>query len=102
MEPEQRNRTRDTVLTLSLTLVVGAGIVFFLDLISFGLFGFVLLAVGAFAIVGFLHYALWGYAMSQATAGEREEMLAREEMADDVERVTRHSVRDLSRQRRPE
>jgi hypothetical protein len=100
MASEPRGR-RESFLTIFLVLLAGGLIVFVLTFISFGVFGYVLAAVPVFALVGFLHYVLWGYAMSQETAGEREELLTRDDMDhDDFE--TRHSVRDLSRHRPPE
>jgi hypothetical protein len=38
-----------------------------------GIFIYVIAAVVGIAAVGFLHYAIWGYALSQQVAGEREE-----------------------------
>jgi hypothetical protein len=73
--PRQR---RETILTLMLTFVFGGGILFFLILVSGGFFFYVLTAVTIIAAVGFLHYLLWGQALLQETAGEREEAEAQE------------------------
>ncbi len=101
MDPQPtRNRTRETALTMTLVVVLGGTIAFFLNLVSLGLFAYVLIAVVLFTLMGFLHYVLWGYAMTQETAGEREEMCRREaEEQEQADRVLRHSVRDLSRRR---
>lgn len=71
---------RETLLTLLFVIVVGGGVVFFLDLISFGLFTYVIAAVLGITLLGFLHYVLWGYSFSQQVAGEREEEELRRRM----------------------
>jgi hypothetical protein len=97
-EPE-RNRARETVLMVSLVVLLGGTIAVTLIFVSMGVFAYVLMAVPAFALVGYLHYMLWGYSMAQQTAGEREEIALHEE-EEDVTRVRRQaSVQDLSRQR---
>ena len=53
---------RDGQATLVLSLVTG------------GLFFYVLGVVLLFVLLGLIHNALWGAAMSQQVAGEREEM----------------------------
>lgn len=68
-----RNKGRETVLTIALTFVMGGAFFFFLNLVSLGVFFYVLAAVFGMTAVGFLHYVLWGYAFSQEVAGEREE-----------------------------
>jgi hypothetical protein len=60
------------MLTLMLTLLGGGGILFFLVLVSGGFFGYVIAAVIAIALVGYVHYRLWGQAMTQQVSGERE------------------------------
>ena len=62
---------RGTVLTLMLTLLCGGGILFFLILVSGGFFGYVLAAVVAIALVGYVHYRLWGQALTREVSGER-------------------------------
>jgi hypothetical protein len=93
------NKNRETLLTIALVLVLGGAMVFFLNLISLGIFFHVIVAVLAITMVGFLHYALWGYAMSQEVAGEREEMELRERM--EAEDAASDKIRDISRYRRP-
>jgi hypothetical protein len=60
------------MLTLMLTLLGGVGILFFLVLVSGGFFGYVIAAVVAIALVGYVHYRLWGQSMTQQVSGERE------------------------------
>jgi hypothetical protein len=63
---------RGTLLTLMLTLLGGGGIVVFLVLVSGGFFGYVIAAVIAIGLVGYVHYLLWGQALTREVAGERE------------------------------
>jgi hypothetical protein len=64
---------RDTLLTFALIIILGGAFFFFLNLVSLGIFIYVIAAVVGMAAIGFLHYAIWGYALSQQVAGEREE-----------------------------
>jgi high-affinity Fe2+/Pb2+ permease len=96
-EPNIKRGGRDTLLTVTLVVFVGGLLIFFLNLISLGVFTYVLGAVVVFAVVGFLHYVLWGYAMSQDVADERAAMMR------DEERETgpaQDGIQDLSRRRR--
>jgi hypothetical protein len=68
------------MLTLILTLLGGVGILFFLVLVSGGFFGYVIAAVVAIALVGYIHYRLWGQAMTQQVSGEREMQEERERL----------------------
>ena len=76
-DPNVTRRNRETLLTLMLTALFAGGILFFLVLVSGGFFVFVVAVVFAIALVGLLHYALWGHALSQEVAGEREDEEAR-------------------------
>ena len=70
--PDPAATQRGTLLTLMLTLLGGGGILFFLVLVSGGFFGYVIAAVIAIALVGYVHYQLWGAAMTREVSGERE------------------------------
>ncbi|MCI0457667.1 MAG: hypothetical protein L0Z62_11915 [Gemmataceae bacterium] len=85
MQPqgEPPHRGRETVLSLMLTFLFGAGFLAVLNFITFGVIFHVLVAVGGIALVGLLHYLLWGQAMSQDVAGEREEEELRSLQEDD-------------------
>jgi hypothetical protein len=72
-DPDAPRRRRETLLTFLLAAVFAAGILFFLVLVSGGFFVFVMAVVFAITLVGLLHYALWGHALTQEVAGEREE-----------------------------
>ncbi len=95
-----RNPARETLLTLSLVILLGGTSVVLLVFVSLGVFAYVLLALLALLVVGYVHYVLWGYAMSQQTAGEREELALQDEEEDAGQRARRRaSIQDLSRNR---
>ncbi len=73
MEPEPRtpNRTRENVVILTLTLFVGGILLFFLDLISFGIFTSALVVGSGVFLLGCFHYLAWGRALSDEVAEER-------------------------------
>jgi hypothetical protein len=75
MNPQAPKATKgsETLLTFSLVAILGGAFLFFLNLVSLGIFAYVVAAIIGIAAVGFLHYAIWGYALSQQVAGEREE-----------------------------
>jgi Flp pilus assembly protein TadB len=69
--PEQQQR--HALLTVFLTVL---SLIFFglvLIVISNGLVAAVVLIGGGMVLLGMFHYALWGRAFSEKTAGEREE-----------------------------
>lgn len=84
-DPQSRRKRRETILTLSLVGILGGAFVFFLNLVSLGIFFYVVSAVLGLVAVGFLHYAIWGYALSQQVAGEREEERIRQLMQSEHE-----------------
>jgi len=66
---------RGTFVTLMLTLILGGVFLFFLNVVSFGSITYLLAALFGMAFLGFLHYALWGYALSEDVAKERNDFL---------------------------
>ena len=74
---------RETLLTLSLVAILGGAFIFFLNLVSLGIFAYVIAAIIGIAGIGFLHYAIWGYALSQQVAGEREEQRLKDLLEND-------------------
>jgi hypothetical protein len=70
---ESDRRRRETFLTVLLSLVGAAGVLFCLVLITGGFFLWVIVGVAALAALGLVNYLLWGWLFSRATAGEREE-----------------------------
>ena len=76
MEPKEPTgkKGNETLLTFALIAILGAAFVFFLNLVSLGIFAYVIAAIVGIAAVGFLHYTIWGYALSREVAAERERM----------------------------
>src|SRR5260370_36739638 len=70
------------MLTIILVTVFGGGVFFFLNFVILGIFSYVIGIVAAIAVVGTFHYVLWGFSLTEETAGEREEaeLKARMEM----------------------
>jgi fatty acid desaturase len=82
MEQQPDPSARGTFLSLLLALMFGGGFLIFLIIVSGFFFFYVLLAVLCIALVGFLHYILWGQALTDEVAMERavaEENARREE-----------------------
>jgi hypothetical protein len=70
---------RGTMLTIGLTALFGGGFFLFLIFITGGFFIWVAVAVLAIIALGSLHYLVWGRAMTESTADEREEEELREQ-----------------------
>jgi hypothetical protein len=68
-----RSSGRDTYLTIVLCAFVAIPTFVFLNVLTGGLFLWLLIGAGGIAILGTFHYLLWGRSFSQETAGEREE-----------------------------
>ncbi len=75
MEPpaDPQRKARETVLTLVLTGLFGAGFLLFLIFVSGGFFFYVAGAVVGIGLVGMLHYYTWGQSLTQEVAAQREE-----------------------------
>jgi hypothetical protein len=72
-EPDPDRQRRETFLTVLLTLLGGAGLLFCLVLITGGFFLWVVVGAAALGVLGLVNYLLWGRLLSRSTAGEREE-----------------------------
>ena len=72
-EPDPDRQRRETFLTVLLTVMGAAGLLFCLVLITGGLLVWVVVGAAALAALGLVNYLLWGWLFSRATAGEREE-----------------------------
>jgi hypothetical protein len=57
---DRSRRRRERIVTFALAVLVGAGLFFFFLIATGAVFLAVLAAVIAMAVVGSLHYALWG------------------------------------------
>jgi fatty acid desaturase len=69
---------RETLLTVILTGLGAGGFLLFLIMISGGFFFWVLVAVAVMVGLGFFHYILWGYAMTQEVAEEQAQEAQRQ------------------------
>jgi hypothetical protein len=72
MQPDYKaeGQRREAMLAVMLAVLGG---VFALVLLTGGFLLYLLLAAAGVAVLGGLHYLLWGRLMSEETAGEREE-----------------------------
>ena len=68
-----RSSARDTYLTIVLCIFVGLPVFVFLNILTGGLFLWLLMAAVGIGIFAGFHYLLWGRSFSRETAGEREE-----------------------------
>ncbi len=78
--PPPRSKTRENLITFTLVTVVGGIASFFLYIVSLGIFAYVLGVAIVVVMVGYIHFMLWGEALSNEVAGEREEHRVREQM----------------------
>ena len=74
MENTPRKRGQETMLTFALLAILAGAFFFFLNFATFGAFSYMIAAIIAMTALGFLHYVVWGYALSKQVAGEREEL----------------------------
>jgi len=68
-----RSSGRDTYMTIVLGIFVVLPTFVFLNILTGGLFLWLLIGAAGIGVFGLFHYLLWGRAFSQETAGEREE-----------------------------
>jgi hypothetical protein len=83
-DPSPPRRQHETFLTIFLTGLATLGFLTFMIVISGGYFIFLVVIALSIGVFAFLHYLLWGHALSEEVAGEREEEEVPEEAeADD-------------------
>jgi fatty acid desaturase len=80
---DQLRRRRQTFLAVLLTSFAALFCLLVLIFITWGYFFYVLLIVAAMIVLGFVHYFLWGRAMSRSVEGEREEEQLRQRATDE-------------------
>ena len=73
---------RDTYLAIVICVFVGIPVFVFLNILTGGLFLWLLLAAAGIGVFGAFHYLLWGRSFSRETAGEREEEELRAQVDD--------------------
>ncbi len=98
-DPNDGGRSRENVLAIALVVLVGGTMLFFLYMISLGVVGNVLMGGALIVLIGTLHYLVWGKAMSDEVAAERE-ALRRKEARETGGRKTKaapDAIQDLSR-----
>src|SRR3984893_13849166 len=84
--PHQQRR--ETLLTVLLSGLGAGAFLFFLILISDGLILYMVLAVAAVVALGFFHYVVWGYAMTQEVADEQAREAANRQQPADGEMLS--------------
>ena len=95
MQPDPNQRSRENMLAVSLTMIVGGMVLFFLYLISFGIVGNVLMGGVILVMIGALHYLVWGHAFSAEVAAERE-ALRRQDMREQAG-LPADAIQEISR-----
>ena len=96
-EPKAPNRTRENVIILTLTLFGGGVLLFFLDLVSMGIFTYALGVGSVIFLLGCFHYLVWGRALNAAVADERAALRQQEEEQAADEHA--EGIQDLSHRR---
>jgi hypothetical protein len=74
---------RSVLLTVLFTLLFGGGAVLFSFLVCGGVAIYALAVIGAVVVTGYLHFLLWGRALSNEVSGEIEEQQTEGELEDD-------------------
>jgi hypothetical protein len=71
---------RGNLLAILFPVLISSFILFFLFLICGGFSLYLLAVVAGLALLGSLHYFLWGHAFTKQAAGEREESAGKEQL----------------------
>lgn len=82
-EHDTYRRRRETFLTIFLGGVVLIGLLFVFTILTGGFLIYILAVVAVAGLIGAVHYLLWGWAYTEETAGEREEMEAQDRAAEE-------------------
>jgi hypothetical protein len=97
-EPSPPPRSRENMLAVSLAILVGGIILFYLYLITLGIIGNLLAAGGLMVLVGALHYFVWGRSFSAEVAAEREALRRQDELdARPKPKTPPGAIQDISR-----
>ena len=92
-----RQRSRENMLAIALAALVGGIMLFFLYFVSFGVVGNVMMGGGLIVVVGALHYFIWGRALSDEVAAEREALAKQETPEPKRRKAPADAIQDLSR-----
>ncbi len=96
-DPERPSRSRENMLAISLVLLVGGIIGFYLYLITLGIVANLVGGAGLFLLVCLLHYYVWGRSMSDEVAAEREKLRRQDEHEARKTPVSPDAIQDISR-----
>ena len=86
---------RSSLLTVMLTIIGGSLFLFVLFITCGGVIIYIGAVVAGIAVIGLIHYLLWGHSLSEAVADEREPEEAGDPTADDDWPEERFSPRRL-------
>jgi hypothetical protein len=86
---------RSSLLTVMLTLIGGSLFLVVLFIACSGVIVYLGAVVAGVAVMGVIHYLLWGHSLSEAVADEREQEQEADPMADDDWPEERFSSRRL-------
>src|SRR5262245_31178930 len=95
-DPDRPSRSRENLLAISLVMIVGGIILFYLYLITLGIVANIIAGIGLFILIGVLHYFVWGRSFSEEVAEERERMLRREAREQET-KIPPGAIQDISR-----
>jgi hypothetical protein len=96
--PSRQERSRENMLVIALVVLGGGLGLLFLDFITFGIVRVVLALAALIAIFGAGHYLLWGHALSQEVAAEREALRRQEESGEPpLTQAPADAIQDLTR-----
>ena len=86
MDTRSTRSGRETLLSFMLVILLGGMVFFFLNFVAFGIFFYVFAAVVGITAVGYLHYVLWGYDLSEDVAEEmqRERLKQQQELDEPI------------------
>jgi hypothetical protein len=96
-QPNQPPRSRENMLAISLVMIGGGIILFYLYLITLGIIANIIAGIGLFVLVGALHYFVWGRSFSAEVAAEREAILRKEKQEEQAKAVPPGAIQDISR-----
>ena len=86
---------RSSLLTVMLTIIGGSLFFVVLFIACGGVIIYIGAVVGGIAVIGLIHYLLWGHSLTEAVADEREQEEIADPRADDDWPEERFSTRRL-------
>jgi hypothetical protein len=86
---------RSSLLTVMLTIIGGSLFLLVLFITCGGFIIYIGAVVGGIAVIGLIHYLLWGHSLTEAVAEEREQEEIADPLADDDWPEERFSTRRL-------